>query len=274
MVTSIFLLCYNEYIFTHYNNLGDVMIIKETITIPYLQEERKLHIYVPDHKTQERFPVLYMFDGHNLYYNEDATYGKSWGLKEYLDALNAQIIVVGIECSHEGRNRLNEFSPYTFNSPNLGYIKGSGKQFFDWMIHDLKQHIDATYPTLSDAKHTNVGGSSMGGLMAVYGGAMHADIYSKAVCVSTAYSNGFDQLMDEITKQKDYTNSMFYLSFGEYEANDKDYFALMTNKNCTCANLLQEKGAKTYINCVLKGTHNEASWEKELDVFFKELNIL
>lgn len=249
------------------------MIIKEYMHIPYLNCDRMLHIYIPDIKTQERFPVLYMFDGHNLYFNEDATYGKSWGLKDFLDKNNTQLIVVGIECSHNGRDRLNEFSPYTFDSYALGSIKGSGKQFFDWMIHDLKPYIDSKFSTLTESKHTYVGGSSMGGLMAVYGGAMHADIYSKAICVSTAYSNGFDQLMDEITKQKDYTNSMFYLSFGEYEANDKDYFALMTNKNCTCANLLQEKGAKTYINCVLKGTHSEASWEKEIPTFMNFLNI-
>lgn len=250
------------------------MIIKETITIPYLQEERMLHIYMPDHKTQERFPVLYMFDGHNLYFNEDATYGKSWGLKDYLDQKNAQIIVVGIECSHEGRNRLNEFSPYTFKSPHLGHIKGSGKQFFDWMMHDLKEYIDANYPTLKDAKNTYVGGSSMGGLMAVYGGAMHPEVYSKAICVSTAYSSGFDQLMNDIKAMPNYTDSSFYFSFGEYEAMDKDYFALMTDKNTTCANLLQKKGAHAYVHCILKGTHSEASWEKEIPVFMEELDII
>lgn len=250
------------------------MIIKETIHIPYLKCDRKLHIYIPDHKTQENFPVLYMFDGHNLYFDEDATYGKSWGLKEYLDYKKAQLIVVGIECSHEGRERLNEFSPYTFHSPSLGYVKGSGKQFFDWMIHDLKPYIDTNYPTLKDNANTYVGGSSMGGLMAVYGGAMHSNIYSKAICVSTAYSSGFDMLMNDIKSQKDYNNSQFYFSFGEYEAMDKDYFALMTNKNTQCANLLQKKGAKTYINCVLKGMHCEASWEKEIPTFMEELNII
>lgn len=250
------------------------MIIKETVRIPYLDCERKLHIYIPDHQKQEAFPVLYMFDGHNLYFNEDATYGKSWGLKDYLDQNEVQLIVVGIECSHNGRDRLNEFSPYTFDSYSLGSIKGSGKQFFEWMIHELKPYIDNKFPTLCDAKNTFVGGSSMGGLMAVYGGAMHADVYSKSICVSTAYSNGFDQLMEEINAQKDYKNAMFYFSFGEYEANDKDYFALMCNKNCTCANLLQKKGAYTYINCVLKGTHSEASWEKEIPTFMETLKIV
>ena len=249
------------------------MIIKELIKIPYLNCERMIHIYLPDHPKQKNLPVLYMFDGHNLFFNEDATYGKSWGLKEYLDHNDIQLIVVGIECSHIGRERLNEFSPYSFTSEHLGSINGSGKEFFKWMSTDLKNYIDTKYPTLKDAKHTYVGGSSMGGLMAVYGGAMLSNVYSKAICVSTAYSSGFNQLMEDITKQKDYNNSSFYFSFGEYEAMDKDYFALMTRKNLECANLLNKKGAFTHINCVLKGTHSEASWEKEIPVFMKALNI-
>ncbi len=44
---------------------------------------RLLHIYIPDDiKEGERFPVMYMFDGHNLFFDSDATYGKSWGIKK------------------------------------------------------------------------------------------------------------------------------------------------------------------------------------------------
>lgn len=249
------------------------MIIKENIKIPYLNCERRIHIYLPDSIKQEKLPVLYMFDGHNLFYDEDATYGKSWGLKEYLEKNEIQLLVVGIECSHEGINRLNEFSPYTFTSAHLGSIQGSGKEFFKWMSTDLKDYIDCNFPTLKETKHTYIGGSSMGGLMAVYGGAMLSNIYSKAICVSTAYSEGFTQLMEDIKQQPDYHNSSFYFSFGEYEAMDKEYFANMTHKNLECANLLSKKGAFTHINCVLKGSHSEASWEKEIPVFMEALNI-
>ena len=62
------------------------MIIKEEIFIEPFNLSRMLHIYIPDEiKKGERFPVLYMFDGHNLFFDEDATYGKSWGIKNFLD---------------------------------------------------------------------------------------------------------------------------------------------------------------------------------------------
>ena len=51
-------------------------------------ENRRIHLYLPDNYDQsdERYAVLYMFDGHNLFFDQDATFGKSLGLKEFLDA--------------------------------------------------------------------------------------------------------------------------------------------------------------------------------------------
>lgn len=75
---------------------------------------RKLHIYLPNEydQTNERYPVMYMFDGHNLYHDYEATYGKSWGLESFLDTWDKKMIVVGMECSHRGDERLYEYCPY------------------------------------------------------------------------------------------------------------------------------------------------------------------
>ena len=66
------------------------MIEKWDITIPVLtgDEVRSAYICLPEtytHDINRRFPVLYMFDGHNLFFDTHAPYGKSWGLKEYMD---------------------------------------------------------------------------------------------------------------------------------------------------------------------------------------------
>ena len=37
-----------------------------------------------DDDPDKRYPVLYMFDGHNVFFDSDATYGKSWGMKEFM----------------------------------------------------------------------------------------------------------------------------------------------------------------------------------------------
>ena len=54
------------------------MVIKEMVHITPYHLDRMLHIYLPDdyEESEARYPVMYMYDGHNLFYNEDATYGK------------------------------------------------------------------------------------------------------------------------------------------------------------------------------------------------------
>lgn len=105
------------------------MIEKRDIYIPCFQDMRMLHIYLPEdyEKETRHYPVLYMFDGHNLFYDEDATFGRSWGLKRWLDEHTMPLIVVGVECNHEGNRRLEEFSPYDFSDATVGFIHGQGK---------------------------------------------------------------------------------------------------------------------------------------------------
>ena len=49
---------------------------------------RRTFVYLPDdwQTSGKKYPVLYMFDGHNLFFDSTATYGTCWGLKDYLDA--------------------------------------------------------------------------------------------------------------------------------------------------------------------------------------------
>ena len=64
------------------------MVHKWSITIPELtDEDRNVYVYLPESCRQypdKRYPVLYMFDGHNVFFDSDATYGKCWGMKEYM----------------------------------------------------------------------------------------------------------------------------------------------------------------------------------------------
>ena len=46
------------------------MVIKEMVHITPYHLERMLHIYLPDdyEESEARYPVMYMYDGHNLFY--------------------------------------------------------------------------------------------------------------------------------------------------------------------------------------------------------------
>ena len=98
------------------------MITERKITIPALtgEEERRSFVYVPDAAYADagrRFPVLYMFDGQNLFADAEATYGKSWGLLDYLTGNSVPLIVAAAECNHHAETdpcggRLSEYSPF------------------------------------------------------------------------------------------------------------------------------------------------------------------
>ncbi|MBE6680127.1 MAG: alpha/beta hydrolase, partial [Ruminococcaceae bacterium] len=110
------------------------MIIKWKLNYPCFSgdEPRNAYVYLPKEarkNTDKRFPVLYMFDGHNVFFDYDATYGKSWGMKEYMDKTKTPMIIAAIECNHSPYGgRLSEYSPFTFYNSSLGNIVGRGEQ--------------------------------------------------------------------------------------------------------------------------------------------------
>lgn len=251
------------------------MIIKEQLLIDFLEEERTIHIYIPDNiENNEKLPVIYMFDGHNLFYDADATYGKAWGIKKYLDKVCGKIIVVGIECNHVGNLRLCEFSPYDFNDSTWGEVKACGESFFQWMINTLKPYIDTHYPTLTDRTHTAIGGSSMGGLMAIYGGSVHADIFSKAACLSPYHEHIMYDLLNDIKNIKTLSKSTFYISWGSLEWYTKRTLSIGIENNLKITRELIKKGATVYPHSYVNGHHRESSWEKEVPIFLEELKLV
>ena len=74
------------------------MIKKWSVSYPAVNgtEQRRVYVYLPtmyEAEPDRRFPVLYMFDGQNVFFDEDATYGKSWGVADYLDYTDTPLIV-------------------------------------------------------------------------------------------------------------------------------------------------------------------------------------
>lgn len=247
------------------------MIIKEKCSIESLNRDTTLHIYLPDEYafTNERYPVMIMLDGHNLFYDEDATYGKSWGLKTFLDHYDKKMIVVGIECDQRGRNRLSEYCPYTLESSFLGPIEGKGKLFFNWVFGPLKEKIDREYRTWPFREGYGIAGSSMGGLMALYAGIHYNRWVSKCACLSPSFLLCEDLMLQELEQIELNPDTRFYMSFGENEMGkdiQKAEYHLDKMKNALTA-----KTAQAMTLVVPDGNHNEASWEKENPIYLNYL---
>ena len=78
------------------------MVKKWNVRIPQLSgtDPRRVYLYLPDLYDEEpgrRFPVMYMFDGHNVFFDSDATYGKSWGMNRYMSMTRTPLIIVAVD---------------------------------------------------------------------------------------------------------------------------------------------------------------------------------
>jgi len=236
------------------------------------KKPRKIWVWVPEEAESDpeaRFPVLYMLDGHNVFVDEDATFGKSWGMLDYLQEDATPVIVVGIDCNHRPNNgRLSEYSPYTFEDEKYGHIVGRGKRFMEWLTGTLKPMIDERYPTLPERENTWIGGSSMGGLMSLYAIAAHNDVFGKAAALSPSVWTAPGKLNALIRSAELARGTVVYMDYGSREMENHEG---MINHYALIQQSLTRRGVWLTSRIVPNGDHCEACWEEQVPFFMNTL---
>ena len=200
--------------------MGTVKIWSVRISQLSGEKERRVYLFLPesyDTVPEKRYPVMYMFNGHNVFFDSDATYGKSWGMYEYMDCAKKDLIIVAVECNHIGNCRLEEYSPIDFTYPPVGMIKGRGAEYMDWLIGELKPYIDSHYRTLSGRDNTLICGSSMGGLMALYSACVYNDVFGRAACLSPSIWVNPLGVLSFIEKASFLQCTSIYMDYGSEE---------------------------------------------------------
>lgn len=250
------------------------MVRKWKITIPELSgtEERNAYVYLPDsyeENPKTRYPVLYIFDGHNVFFDEDATYGKCWGMKEYMDRTETQMIIAAVECNHSpDHGRLREYAPFSFRDSQCGSITGMGHVTMEWLVHTFKPFIDREYRTLPDRKNTYIAGSSMGGLMSIYAVTQYNHIFRGAAALSPSVWTAPVKLEQMIRRVKISPDTVVYMDYGAKEMEQRP--DVRKHIEMTAAVLLQKKVLLTG-RIIPGGMHCEASWERQIPFFMNTL---
>lgn len=247
------------------------MVITEEIEFPAFtgNENRRLYVYLPVNYdgSDECYPVLYMFDGHNVFFDDDATYGKSWGLGEYLDETEAPLIVAALEC-HRGENleRLSEYSPYDLEHRQFGRAEGHGRETMEFFVNELKPMIDAEFRTIPDREHTFICGSSMGGLMAVYAALEYNRYFSRAAGLSPSIFLCWKDMYNLARETKTGTGTVLYMDIGTKEVGKKGRASL-----AGFARTLADNGIAVTYRIIPGGDHSEGSWERQLPFVIETL---
>lgn len=242
---------------------AQVHIISQSYNIPQLSRERRIWMYLPaDYKTSKRkYAVIYMQDGQNLFDAYTSGYGE-WGIDEIMDKLPEKdnCIIVGID--HGGDYRITEYDPY-----DSKYGKGRGDDYVDFLIKTLKPYIDGHYRTKTDAKHTTIAGSSMGGLISMYAAVKYPHVFGNAGVFSPAFWIA-PGIFAYVKQNKLPVKSGFYFVCGDAES--ETMVADMQNM----ARIVREKGVpqgKSPVVIVKGAAHNEKQWNGDFSGFYSWL---
>ena len=251
------------------------MVKKWEVTLPSLtgKRTRQAYIYLPDYYDKDevtRYPVLYMFDGHNVFFDGDATYGKSWGMNSYMTWTRKPLIIVAVECNTRGNGRLREYTPVSFNDAKYGNIRAQGKKYMDWLVQELKPYIDENYRTLPDREHTYIAGSSMGGLMAVYAVSVYNHVFRQAAALSPSLWVEPARVLKMVERSKMGSDTVIYMDYGSEELANH---GMMLEHLTDMAGVLLNKGVNLTFRIVPEGNHSEASWERQVPIFMECLGI-
>lgn len=243
-----------------------VTVFDSAFWFPSIGMHRMVRLYLPPNYWQgrQRYPVLYMFDGQNLFDEASAGFGE-WRVDESLDSIFKQtgrgVIVIGID--HAGPQRINEYNPYDSSSFGLGY----GEKLIGDVVNVLKPAVDARLRTKSGRRHTWVAGSSMGGLMATYS-MLHssqsfgaAGVFSPAYWINTSLSAQIAAWYPTAKRRR----LRWYFYAGDMESKE------MIPDLHRIAKLVDKQDGKTVIRISAGAKHDEAAWAAAFPAFISQL---
>jgi predicted alpha/beta superfamily hydrolase len=185
----------------------------------FLKSPRDIIVYLPpDYEADPaaRYPVLYMNDGQNLFDAATAFLGNEWGLDETAERLIRggeiqPLIIVGIY--NTGMERVAEYTHIKDKRGRGGRARAYGKL----VVNELKPIIDRDFRTLPDAANTGIGGSSLGGLVSLYFGLEHPEIFGKLLVMSPSVWWANTAILKEVAKMRHKIRQKIWLDVGTQE---------------------------------------------------------
>lgn len=243
----------------------NVFVLSEDFHIPQLNRKRKIWLYLPPdyHTSKNKYPVIYMHDGQNLF-DETTSFSGEWQVDETLNQIFKEngmgIIVIGIDNGAD--KRLNEYSPWK----NSKYGGGEGDAYVDFIVKTLKPYVDNKFRTRSDKSNTAIFGSSMGGLISFYATLNYPEIFGKSGMFSPSF--WFSEQSFVFAKKKGNLNhTKIYFLAGNKEGENVAFEEInQTVKDMnSVVSILKKQGfeSKNIKETVVQGgKHNEKMWRE------------
>lgn len=244
----------------------------------FLSSDRDVLVYLPpgyEANKKQRYAVLYLHDGQNLF--DGATSfikGAEWRVDETAQGLMTSkaiepLIIVGVY--NAGKDRIDEYTP----TADAKYKGGKADLYGRMLVEELKPFIDSEYRTLRDAKHTALGGSSLGGLVSLYLALKYPKVFGRVAVVSPSVWWDNKMIVREVKALKKRPRLRIWLDTGTKEGRDKAEAAETAAAARELRDALVAKGWKEGAD--LKyfeaegAEHNERAWAQRVDPMLRFL---
>lgn len=227
---------------------------------------RWLRVWLPpgyEDSGATRYPVLYLNDGQNLFDPATAFGGVDWRVGETAGRLIIAgkippLIIVGID--HGGKRRLREYVPYRSLTPRV--FGPQGKHYLDFLRREVMPLIEKHYAVAKGPEHTGLGGSSLGGLIALYTQLAAPGIFGRLLLESPSLFVANGKILEECRRFRDWPHRI-YLGMGTREVGNPEKDEKVVNEARALEGILRAAGlGKSRLKVWIEegATHNEAAW--------------
>ena len=253
---------------------GNIIVHRNALKSDILGNARTVVVYLPpdyEKNKEQRYPVLYLQDGQNLFDEATSYQGIEWQLDEAAQRLIAQgrirpAIIVGI---YNSEQRTSEFAPpyAAALAKDAKPPTPRGDDYAKMLVQEARPFIDEAYRTAPGRENTIIGGGSMGALIALHAAKLHNDVFGHVIALSPWLRAGDNVLVDQIIGDGAWLkNTKLYLDMGTNAGHnypggadkaiaDAEAFAAAAEK----AGVSQ--GETFTYREIEGGTHNETAWQ-------------
>jgi enterochelin esterase-like enzyme len=227
---------------------------------------RPLQIYLPpEYDAKQSYPVVYMHDGQNLFF-DSTSYAGEWGVDEVLDDLIlkeeiAPLIIVGI---YNSPQRAEEYVPYNderiLEYMNMDHWDGSLHMLFaDFLTFDLFPYVEEKYGASNQKTGRALIGSSFGGVQAFWMGINYPEYFDLIGAMSPSVWVDQGAMIREVHSYDKLPDLKIWIDIGseEYDPRCSELVQNLHQKGLTYGKKLwyyEHQGA----------THHESSWRERI----------
>ena len=185
---------------------------------------RLVRVWLPsdyDGWGEKHYPVLYLNDGQNLFDPATAFAGVHWQAGETATRLiGAQkippLIIVGIDNT---KARLNEYIPYKSSQPRVLHAKG--KCYPEFLQREVMPLIEDRYSVSRGPQNTGLGGSALGGLIALYTHLAAPGVFGRLLIESPSLFVAKGKILEECSRSRIWPERT-YLGMGTRETGNEE----------------------------------------------------